>query len=381
MPRQNRSTSSATVTEIKPASELDKTIEAINRNYNNSTVIKGSQMRQPPRIPSGVFIFDFATLGGIPRNRITTILGVRHSGKSMFGAMLAGQAQNCMEGTVAWLDIEGTFEPTWAEKLGVDTDGLLLSQPDTGEQAVDIAEALGRSRETSLIVIDSLGQLTPYNELEKSASDPETIGQQSRLIGKLVRRVTSAMIEERKRGHQVTFLFINQWRSDIGGFARFGTPTKQPGGFVAEHAPTLQFVMKNKEQMGKDANEVEAVRENQHAFTFQKNKLNGGPRTGEFRLARIDLPELGLIEGQPDNGTTILAYAKKFKCWVKDGKNQSLVCGQHKWTFAKQDQFVRAVNEDQEMQSIATRFLIGRQAQSLKMPEDFVAQYLEGFDL
>src|SRR5690606_3448584 len=127
--------------------------------------------------------------------------------------------------TVAIIDVEGTHDATWSEKNGVDQDKLLVVKPETGEMAVDTADALCSTKEVSLIVVDSIAALTPFKEVEDSADD-QHVGLQARLVGRMVRKLTSTLISERNRGHEVTVLFINQYRMKIG--VMFGDPRTMP---------------------------------------------------------------------------------------------------------------------------------------------------------
>lgn len=193
-------------------SELAATLAAVRKQYGSESVKKGSENRQPDRISTGSFMLDFSLLGGIPINRITMIVGERSGGKSTLGSKIAASAQRQFpDQSVLWLDIEGVYENTWSSALGVDNDKIQVIQCETGEMAVDVSSALIKSKETSLVVVDSLAALIPMKEAEGSAEDA-LVGAQARMVGGMIRKVVSALIDERKRGHYVTVLFINQFR-------------------------------------------------------------------------------------------------------------------------------------------------------------------------
>lgn len=192
--------------------EIDDTLKAIRSKFGSNAAVPASSVPQPERISTGSFMLDFATLGGIPHNRISMFVGERHSGKSTMADKVAGNAQRQYpDQRVVKIDVEGTHDSTWAEKNGVDTDELILAQPETGEAACDMVDALVRTREVSLVIVDSIAALTPFKEIEGSAEDAH-VGLQARLVGSMIRKATSALIAERNRGHLVTILFINQFR-------------------------------------------------------------------------------------------------------------------------------------------------------------------------
>jgi recombination protein RecA len=235
--------------------------------------------------------------------------------------------------------------------------------------AVDVTDAVIGSAESSLVVIDSIAALAPMKEVEASAED-NFVGLQARLVGGMIRKVTSALIRERKRGHYVTVLFINQFRTKIG--VMYGDPRTVPGGKALEYSTTVQITMKNKEQSGKDARDVEAVTHNEHAFTITKNKMNHGPRTGEFKLIRVPDEEYGLEPGDVDDAHTLLAYAKKFGAYGGGGSKWTLEFDQHKHVFGKAREAIVAMYEDRNLYWALRNWIIREQARFLAMPDDFL---------
>ena len=351
--------------------ELSTVLGKINKHFGENTVHSGSIIVQPPRIPTGVFILDMALLGGIPTNRISMFVGEKHSGKSTLATMVGASAQQMWpDKSVVLLDIEGTFDPVWARKLGMDPDTLQYSAPPTGEMAVDIAVALIGSKEVSVLIIDSLAALTPMQEVDTSAEDFQ-VALQARLISKMVRKLNSALLEERRRGHIVTILFVNQFRMQVGKF--FGDPRKIPGGKALEYATSVQVIIKNKEQQGKDARDIEVITENEHSFQITKNKLCGGPRAGEFRLVRTLDKELNLNEGAINQGRTLVTYAKKLGYYKGGGAKWVLdfdgICREYR----KADDAVLDLSVDKELAWDLRNCMIRNQAHSLGMPEQFIA--------
>lgn len=351
----------------KPKGELGSTIADINKTYGSKVVASGRERPTPLRYSTGIFMLDFATLGGVPIGRSSQLLGEKHAGKSTIACKIIADAQKRHpKQTPVFVDIEGTFDQVWAEAQGVDLDNLMVVETHTGEMAVDIIEAVARSVETGLIVIDSLAMLSPTKELEGTA-DAQFMGLQARLIGKLVRKLTNIMLEERRRDHLITPLFINQYRMSIG--TMFGDPRVVPGGRVVEHLHSLNLELRNKEIKGKDSADIEAVLENEHAFTIKKNKQCNGVRLGEFRLARVD--GNNLTPGDPNDVKTMISYAKKFGLWVGGGKNQKLTIDDNTWNFGTMDQCVKEMNGNILFKNKLRNRLIALQAKRMGQRDEF----------
>ncbi len=354
---------------VKLRGELASTVADINKTYGDKVVAPARDRPVPLRYSTGIFMIDFATLGGIPIGRSTQLLGERSAGKSTLACKVIADAQRTHpDQTAVFVDIEGALDQVWAEAQGVDLDRLEVVESHTGEMAVDIIEAIARSKESGIIVIDSLAMLTPTKELEATA-DVQQMGLQARLIGRLVRKLTNIMVEERRRNHTVTPLFINQYRMSIG--TMFGDPRVVPGGRVVEHLHSLNMELRNKEIKGKDAEDIGAVIENEHAFTIKKNRQCNGVRLGEFRLARVEGNHLH--PGDANDVKTMISYAKKFGLWTGGGKNQKLTIDDYVWKFGTMDQCIKVMNEDRKFKNILRNRLIAIQAKRMGQRDDFVA--------
>lgn len=355
--------------------EFAETMKGIQDKFGAASFFTADEDHQPDRISTGVFMVDFATLGGIPHNRISMFVGQRHAGKSTLADKVTACCQQQYPDQVcAKIDVEGTHDTVWSTKLGIDASRLYISKPETGEQAVDIADALVRTKEVSLIVVDSLAALTPMKEIDSSAEDAH-VGLQARLVGGMIRKLTAGLIAERNRGHFVTVLFINQYRSKIGAFQSFGEPLSLPGGKAVEFSTSLQLVVKNKETMGKDEHDVESVTVNEHSFEVKKNKLNGGPRSGEFRLCRVPNQEYGLSEGEVDDASTLLAYAKKFGAYSGGGSSWTLDFWDEEHRVRGANEAILRLYEDRNLYWKLRNFLICEQARHLGMPDQFLERF------
>ncbi len=363
--------------------EMKSLRASILKRYGSDMIKRGTDIEQPRRIPSGIFTFDYATLGGIPQSRISMFHGAKHSGKSSAGLRILGNAQSSQPDKQAVAeDIEGTYDDVWAEKQGVDTEAALVVQPESGEQAVDLLIGLIETLDISFILVDSLAALVPLKELESSAEDAH-VGQAARMITSMLRKATASLIKERRRGHMVTVLAINQIRSKIGGWAPAGQEALSlPGGKALEHFTSLQCKFKNKETKDKDSDGFETLSVNEHAFTIDKNKCNGGMRTGEYRMVRRDDEDLGLTDGDIDDAGTMLAFAKKLGWYSGGGSKWSLEFGNYSHTMTGGlNVWVKHLYENREIYWALRCHLIAYNAEQQKQRTDYIEYILSGSTL
>lgn len=387
-PRRARRPSGATIKSLREDStnELSATMNEINKTFGKGTVRTGRESRQPTRIPTGIFLIDLATLGGVPNSRATMILGEKHAGKTMLSSKIIRGAQLIYPNKVpAIVDVEGTYDREWAAKNGVDMDRLILSEVENGEMAGDVLEALVRTLEVSYVTLDSVAMMEPTQELEGSMSDNH-MGQQARLINRVVRKATSNIVAERKRGHDVGINFINQWRTNIG--VMFGDNRTIPGGRALLHLMSLEIHLKNKEISGKRGTESkqdeEVITHNEHAFDIKKNKSNGGIRQGEFKIMR-DTPFMDdlLYESASNDYRTMLTFSKMLGMHSGAGKNQSIRFNTANGAeriiqFASQDSDLpRTLYEDPELYWQLRCDIIARKALQARMPPDFIQAIYE----
>lgn len=358
-------------------SELGSVVDAIQKNYGGLTIVRGNTIAQPERIPTGIFPLDFALVGGYPANRISMLIGQKSAGKTTVAYKVAAHAQQIYyDHQVVWLDLEHTFENKWPTDLGLNVEDVLVAHPDTGEQAVDIAEMAVHAKETSLLVVDSIPALTPFKETEGSADDT-FVGIQARLVAKMIRKLVTALLVERKRDHYVTILFINQFRSRIGGPPSFGEPTSVPGGKAMEYCTTNQTTIKKaEEKMGKDVNGNDIILYNTHPFQITKNKLHQGPRTGEFRLIRYDDPEKSLKTGDIDDAAIMLQYAKRFGYLTGAGRGQKLEVAGYEIELTNKEENYKWLYDNPDFYVALRNQLIQRQAISLGLPQDFIDSFV-----
>src|SRR5689334_3260415 len=203
---------------------LELAMAQIEKSYGKGSVMRlGDETRQPISIiPTGSIALDVALgIGGLPRGRVVEIYGPESSGKTTVALHAVANAQ-AAGGVAAFIDAEHALDPEYAKKLGVDTDSLLVSQPDTGEQALEIADMLIRSGALDILVIDSVAALVPRAELEGEMGDSH-VGLQARLMSQALRKLTGAINRSR-----TALIFTNQLREKVG--VMFGSPETTPGG-------------------------------------------------------------------------------------------------------------------------------------------------------
>ncbi|MDP7005860.1 MAG: recombinase RecA, partial [Phycisphaerales bacterium] len=215
--------SNSTIEDKGKVQALENALSQIDKAFGSGAIMRlnGDDLNNIPAISTGAISLDLALGGrGMPRGRIIEVFGPESSGKTTLALNVVAQAQK--EGVAAFIDAEHALDPMWAKKLGVDVDGLLVSQPDTGEQALEICEMLVRSNAVDVVVIDSVAALIPRAEIEGEMGDTH-VGLQARLMSQAMRKLTGAIAKS-----DCMVIFINQIREKIG--VMFGSPETTPGG-------------------------------------------------------------------------------------------------------------------------------------------------------
>ena len=238
---------------------------------------KGSLMRlgdkpdeKIPVIPTGALSLDIALgIGGVPRGRIIEIYGAESSGKTTIALHIIAEAQK-MGGVAAFIDAEHALDPAYAGAIGVDTDNLLVSQPDNGESALEITETLVRSGAIDVIVVDSVAALTPKAEIEGDMGDSH-MGLQARLMSQALRKLT-AIVNKSK----TCLIFINQTRMKLG--VMFGNPETTTGGNALKFYASVRMEVKK----GNQVKEKEEVVANKITVKVVKNKMSPPFKKAEF---------------------------------------------------------------------------------------------------
>jgi len=284
---------------------LDMALSQIERQFGKGSVMRlGDQERQDvPSIPTGSLGLDVALgIGGLPKGRIVEIYGPESSGKTTLTLQVIAEAQK-VGGTAAFIDAEHALDPDYAEKIGVNVDDLLVSQPDTGEQALEIADMLVRSGAVDILVIDSVAALTPKAEIEGDMGDSH-MGLQARLMSQALRKITGNV----KRSNCMV-IFINQIRMKIG--VMFGSPETTTGGNALKFYASVRLDIRRIGAI-KDGDEVIG---NETRVKVVKNKMAPPFKQAEFQIMygkgiyRLgEIIDLGVKLGLVDKAGAWYAY-------------------------------------------------------------------------
>lgn len=273
--------------------------------YGTPFIKASSRRMSTARQRTGILAFDLSLGGGWTKARAGMLYGEKSSGKSTIALQsIAAQHLADPDAVAAWIDVEGTLDKAWARKIGVDLDRLIVAEPETGEHAVDLADAMLRAKEVTFCVLDSIAMLVSMKELDQSA-EQDTMALQARMVGKYIRKTNNALLKERMRGHSPILIHINQFRMKVG--LVFGDPRTLPGGKALEFSTTQQAEVKNKEHLGKDEDQNEVVLFNEHNVKITKNKGGGPMKEAAFKLIRLNGHE-DLPEAWVDQAKTIYKY-------------------------------------------------------------------------
>ncbi|MBI4091113.1 recombinase RecA [candidate division WWE3 bacterium] len=288
---------------------LQSAMSQIEKSFGKGAIMKlgeGASTKDIQVIPTGSVALDLALgVGGVPRGRIIEIFGPESSGKTTLVQHIIAEAQKA-GGTAALIDAEHAFDPVYAHKTGVNVEDLLVSQPDTGEQALEIAETLIRSNAVDVVAIDSVAALVPRSEIEGEMGD-QFIGLQARLMSQALRKITGATSKS-----NCTVIFTNQIREKIG--VMFGNPETTPGGRALKFYASVRLEIRRIDSI----KEGDKVMGNRVKVKVVKNKV-----APPFRVAEFDIM---FSEGISKQGNLIdvgveMGVVKKSGAWYEyDGQ-------------------------------------------------------------
>ena len=260
---------------------MKEILKLLNKKFGEGTIIKASEAEESlkiKKIPTGILTLDFLLEGGFPKSSIITLYGEQSSGKSLISLIFSSQLTNKKE-NVALIDTEGSYDPDWCKKLKINLDYFFISQPDIYEKVIDIADGLVRSKEFSLVIIDSITSGIPEEEVEKSAFEQQ-MALQARLNAKLMRKISSALqpsnLKDKSTYNNTTIILIAHIREQVG--VLYGNPYTLPGGRAIRHSSSLILFTKS----GNLIKKGDKIIGKEIKIKVEKSKISIPHKTGVF---------------------------------------------------------------------------------------------------
>ncbi len=320
-------------------------IAQIRERFGDTAIMKMGEATQMniKAIPTGCLSLDLALgVGGVPSGRVIEVYGPEAAGKTTLAQHIVAEAQK-QGGVAAFVDAEHALDPEYAKRIGINVDELLISQPDTGEQAMDIVETLVRSGGIDVVVVDSVAALTPKAEIDGEMGDQQ-MGLQARLMSKALRKLTPLVGKS-----NTTVIFINQIRQKIG--VMFGNPETTPGGNALKFYSSVRIEVRRRAQI----KQGDRVVGNRVKAKIVKNKVAAPFRTTEFDIMYNegisiagDLLEIGIQFGVVDKSGNTYAYKEEKLGVGRENAKQYLRSNPKLIDTIKKDVEIAVKNEDED---------------------------------
>lgn len=298
---------------------VDSLIQKFSDKYKGQLIVVGAE--DPARIPTGYFPLDLAMGGGFPRSRVSVLFGMEGSCKTTIAFKTIASAQKLFPDRKAvFVDLEGRYSQTWARRMGVDVDSVVVIYPPTAEDGVDVIESLLYAEDLSIIAVDSLAAFLTDSELKSDASKAQP-GTQGILINKLFRKVTRGVAVARQEKRDISLLLLNQIRDKIG--VMYGSPQVQPGGNAFKFCSSMTVRVYGKNVKEKDSDLRSSYKH--VTATIPKFQVPIVGEKAEFDVMLVPDNKYGLAVGDCYGMPTLIAYMKEFALLEQRGKPWVLV--------------------------------------------------------
>lgn len=286
--------------------DLEKIVNLLEKKYGKGAIGVASKFKgiDIKRVPTGSFSMDLEIGGGYPLGRIVELFGELSSGKTMCALKAVVEIQKLKKKAV-WVDAEGCFHDGWAKSLGVNVDELLLVRAETAEKMLDIADAVVRSKECGLLVLDSVAALMPMAEEEVAMEESEMLGDRARMMNRFIRKLHSALnMREEEVPNECLVILINQVRDAIG---KYGDPSTTTGGKGIGFGASIRINLRRKDWIKEGSGDKERVIGQLVKFRVVKNKTFPPYRDGEFDFY-VEDSATGFKKGEIDRIKEVITY-------------------------------------------------------------------------